>query len=138
MAQMRSRKRPESVPAEIPMTPMIDVVFLMLIYFLITLRPEDVVARLDVYRPQTDDRPREDAPPPNLVRIGVYPLGFTLNDRTLGLSHMETVLNRLASHDPNQTVVIMVHKESDHEQLVRVLDICAKTGMRNLSVMSVQ
>ena len=50
----RARKRPEGAQAELEMTPMIDVVFQLLIYFIVTTKPIDVITNLDVFRPAPD------------------------------------------------------------------------------------
>ena len=50
----RARKRPEGAQAELEMTPMIDVVFQLLIYFIVTTKPVDVITNLDVFRPAPD------------------------------------------------------------------------------------
>ena len=48
------------------MTPMIDVVFQLLIYFVVTIKPVDVSAHLDVFRPAADSPPKESATPPKI------------------------------------------------------------------------
>lgn len=133
--KMRRSQRPEIKVDDMQMTPMIDVVFQLLIYFLVTIKPEDVMAHLDVYRPQADQQQKADRPP-NVIRIGVFHDGFTLNDRHVGRSALETMLNRLASYDPDQTILIMCSPDSPHEYLIEVLDLCSKAGLTNLSVMS--
>ena len=56
----RARKRPDSPAAELEMTPMIDVVFQLLIYFIVTIKPIDVVTNLDVFRPAPDKNAKKD------------------------------------------------------------------------------
>ncbi|MCF7838426.1 MAG: biopolymer transporter ExbD [Candidatus Marinimicrobia bacterium] len=136
MANKRQRKRPVGDAVEIPMTPMIDVVFQLLIYFLVTIKPVDVIAHLDVFRPQAQEERTQDEVPPKLIRITVGDFGYMINDRRVGINEMETLLQRLASFDRTQTILIMVLQRSRHESLVRVLDICAQAGLTNLSVVS--
>ncbi len=123
--------------AEIPMTPMIDVVFQLLIYFLVTLKPEDIQTHLEVYRPDPDKKLKE--PPQekiDLLRIAIFYDGYTINDRPLSLEALTKALTKLASYDVNQTVLIFCSSSSQHERLVKVLDRCAQAGLKNLSVMS--
>ncbi len=136
MAHRRIRKRVADIDSELPMTPMIDIVFQLLIYFILTFEPQDVMAHLDVFRPAPDAEPREEMETPNVLQIVVYPDGFTLNERPMTLVNIERNLARLAALDRNQTVLIMATARSRHENLIQVLDLCAKVGLRNLSVVS--
>ena len=59
----RKRKRPEPPPPELSMTPMVDVVFQLLIYFIVTIKPIDVITNLDVFRPAPDPKAKQDEKP---------------------------------------------------------------------------
>ncbi len=130
----RNRKSLES--GDVNMTAMIDVVFQLLVYFIVTIQPVDVVAHLDVFRPSPEKKQEQLQTPPKMIRIQIYPDGFTINDRPVGLKEMETLITRLAGIDTKQTIMIMATALSRHEDLVRVLDLCAKHGLQNLSVIS--
>jgi len=118
------------------MTPMIDVVFQLLIYFLVTFETPDVIAHLDVFRPSPDKPPPEKTEPPNMIRVNIYPDGITINDRQVSLSRLDEIMVKLAGYGQDQTVVITCGSISKHGDLVSVLNLCAKSGMRNLSVVS--
>ncbi len=137
MAFKRERKsRDQAEAAEIPMTPMIDVVFQLLVYFLVTLKPEDVLTNLEVYRPSPESRRERSEVPPNLIRIEVFADGYAINERSVSINALGDTLIRLAALDPDQSIIIMVSSLSQHDRLVRVLDRCAAAGMSNLSVIS--
>jgi biopolymer transport protein ExbD len=116
------------------MTPMIDCVFQLLIFFIISLKPEDVIAHLDVNRPQGDSKATTQKI--DLLQVGVYADGYTLNDRPVSYATLESMLVRLANISKTQTVIIKCALESPHRMLVEVLDLCSKLGLKNLSVMS--
>ncbi len=132
----RKRKKPETPPADLPMTPMIDVVFQLLIYFIVTIKPIDVVAHLDVFRPSPDPKQKKDEPPPKLIRISIFKDGFQINERPVPLAELDSLLMKLASIDQKQTIMIMCTALSPHEKLIQILDLCAKAGLVNLSVVS--
>lgn len=131
----RERKRAQLPAADLPMTPMIDVVFQLLIYFLVTIQPRDVLAHLDVFRPSPDARQQQQEKP-KMIRIVVFPDGYTINDRPVELPELDRLLTRLADIDRNQTILITCTAASPHEKLIRVLDLCAKNKLTNLSVVS--
>ena len=132
----RKRKRPEMASGQLEMTPMIDVVFQLLIYFIVTIKPIDVITNLDVFRPAPDKSAPKDTPPPNLVRIGVYQDGYTVNDNPASPEALDGALAKMASIDAGQTIMITVSAISEHGMLVRALDLCAKNGLKSLSVVS--
>ena len=132
----RARKRPDSPAAELEMTPMIDVVFQLLIYFIVTTKPVDVITNLDVFRPAPDQTAPPDQKPPYLVRVGVYQDGYTVNDVPATPELLDTALAKVASIDAGQTIMITVSAVSEHGQLVKALNLCAKNGLKSLSVVS--
>ena len=132
----RERKRPEMASAQLEMTPMIDVVFQLLIYFIVTIKPVDVVSNLDVFRPAPDKNAKPEEKPPNLVRIGVYQDGYTVNDNPASLEALDGALAKVAAIDAGQTLMITVSAISEHGMLIRALDLCAKNGLKSLSVVS--
>jgi biopolymer transport protein ExbD len=136
MALKRARKRMEVDAAEIPMTPMIDVVFQLLIYFLWTIQPKDVIAHLDVFTPSPENTQEQPDTPPKMIRVMIFPDGYTINDRPVNLKNLDMLLTKLASFDRSQTILIMCSSLSPHRMLVQVLDLCAKSGLNNLSVVS--
>jgi biopolymer transport protein ExbD len=132
----RKRRKSEMPPADLPMTPMIDVVFQLLIYFLVTIKPVNVIAHLDVFRPSQELTQEKPDTPPKMIRITIFPDGMTINDRPVQLDELDTLLGKLAALDTNQTILIMCTSLSYHEDLIRVLDLCAKSRLVNLSVVS--
>ena len=132
----RSKKRSEMPAADLPMTPMIDVVFQLLIYFLTTIHPLDVMANLDVFRPSPEAQKEKPDTPPKMIRITVFADTYLINDRPVDGPELDRLLSKLASIDKTQTILIMCTSLSPHERLITVLDLCAKSGLVNLSVVS--
>ena len=132
----RKRRGIDAPEGELEMTPMIDVVFQLLIYFIVTIKPVDVVTNLDVFRPAPNPNQPPDTKPPNLLRLGVYQDGYTLNDNPVSLDAMDTALARIARIDAGQTIMVTVSAFSEHGALVRALDLCAKNGLKSLSIVS--
>lgn len=66
---MKPRPRTEPSVAEPPMTPMIDVVFLLLIFFLLTMKFTDLEGKLVTHLPRDKGPNSGPAPVPEEVRI---------------------------------------------------------------------
>lgn len=135
MARKRKRNLGDGA-TELNMTAMIDVVFQLLIFFIVTQKPQDTLANLDVFRPSPEKKQEQMQNPPKMIRVQIYEDGYTINDRPVGLKDLESLLFKLAGIDKKQTIMIMCSASSKHEDLIRVLDLCSKSGLVNLSVIS--
>lgn len=134
-----ARKREKKVPQidEVPLTPMIDVVFQLLVYFVVTFEPLDILTALSVYRPSPDASAKSDAPPPEIVKITIFNGGtFTMNEKPLDKANLRNMLFTLADLNPSQTIMLQCTANSEHEYLIALLDMCSEAGLNNLSVIS--
>lgn len=131
----RKRRRSHTVAGELNLTAMIDVAFQLLSFFIITTHPVDVVTNLDVFRPSPEKQSQEQSPA-KIIRVTVFPDGFTINDRGVDSKQLTTLLGRLAELDTTQTVLIQCLNASPHGKLIELLDICSKLKLTNLSVVS--
>lgn len=132
----RKRWRPDARPGELNLTAMIDVAFQLLSFFLITVKPVDVLAHLSAFRPSPE--PPINQKPPNLdvIKIMIMPGFYVLNEKGISQEALERRLQSYAASDQGQVVLIMCAQKSMHEQLVTLLDLCAKYKLTNLSVVS--
>jgi biopolymer transport protein ExbD len=131
------RKRRSPPPGgDIEMTPMIDVVFQLLVYFIVTIKPVDVSAHLDVFRPSAGAPPEEQTQPPKMIQIEIYPGSVSINSRSVNMETLSEILGKLGAISSTQTVMIMCAADSEHDLLIQVLDRCTEAGLSNLSVMS--
>ena len=118
--------------ARLEMSSMIDVVFLLLVFFVVTIQPKDVLAKLDVSRPATPDSPTTIT----LLQIDVGPDNYVVNGQQLTLETIGRRLERLYSTSPRTTLIVASHRDAPHSQLVTILDTCASIGIENISLMS--
>ena len=132
----RKSRRSSHTAGELNLTAMIDVAFQLLSFFIITVRPVDVLTQLDVFRPSTEQTQSKSQTPPKMIKIMIFPDGFSINDRPVALQDLDRLLTKLAGLDKTQTILIMCTSQSPHGRLVDVLDLCAKSGLINLSVVS--
>jgi biopolymer transport protein ExbD len=136
MPGKRKSRRTPAPEVGIEMTPMIDVVFQLLIYFIVTITPVDVAAHLDVFRPAAGRPPPEETTKPKMIQIDIYNGAITMNGASVNMDRLASTLSKLAAISTDQTVMIRCARDSKHRVLVEVLDACARTGMTNLSVAS--
>jgi biopolymer transport protein ExbD len=132
----RERKKQESNAGELNLTAMIDVAFQLLNFFVITTKPVDVFANLDVFRPSAEKT--INAPPPSveLLEIMIGKNSLFLQKKVVALAEIDRQLTKLASFNKDVPVIIKCTDDSSHASLVSILDLCAKSGLSKISVFS--
>ncbi len=119
---------------------MIDVVFQLMIFFVVTVKEKDILSHLDVSRPAPDPTRAPEEKVDDLLTIQIGKEGWVLNGRPYigrgGLEALDRQLTRIASFSKSTSVIIKCTGESPHSFLVRVLNILAREGMTSISVFS--
>lgn len=118
---MRRKPRRGKDEANIDMTPMLDIVFILLIFFIVTatfLQEEGIDLTPP---PASDEPPPPDAPPPILVQVNNQNRVFVNREATSELRVMAAV-SRIRAEQPNSAVVIEVFQEAEHGTIVRLVD----------------
>ena len=117
---------------EINLTPMLDVVFIMLIFFIVTASFVKE-AGLDVNRPDapiTESKPEE----ANIL------IAINANDeiwidrRLIDPRAVRANIERLHAENPNGSVVIQPSKRSTNKMLVTVMDASRLAGVYSISI----
>ena len=137
---MARKKRKSNVQAgELNLTAMIDIAFQLLSFFVMTMKPTDVLALLDVSRPAPDKRAtHQQSKPINVIWITILADGsFILNDHPIKKENLDQQLTQLGALDKTQTVIVACTPKSSHGKMVEILDLCAKAGLESLSVVSI-
>ena len=115
----------------IDLTPMLDVVFIMLIFFIVTASFIKE-AGIDVNRPDAPTSERvEDA---NIL-IAISSTDESWIDRRLiDPRAVRAKIERLHAENPKGSVVIQADKKSTNETLVVVMDAARSAGVYNVSI----
>ena len=124
-----------SVASTLSLTPLIDVVFLLLIFFLVTSEFEEEERRLDIILPTaTSATPMTSKPREIVVDINAEGRVF-LSGQLTNLEELTRLLQTaVANHPTNQSVVIRADRATTFQPVVNVMDVCNKTGVSDYSV----
>jgi biopolymer transport protein ExbD len=115
------------------MTSMIDVVFLLLVFFAVAFEPDDVLAKLKVDRPGKGPTPPVDV---HFVKVEVLQHRYLLNGRGIGFEELAEKFGRLEERKISPPIVITCHPNSQHGRLIKILNLCEKTKITRIMVMS--
>ncbi len=130
---MKRQNRREQDSPGIEMTPMIDVVFQLLIFFIFAIQPMDILGHLDAMRPMPPDEPPDIVVEPLTILIDSRDRIF-VNDRHRSFAQLNHFLGKMASLDADQHIVLTCDRQSRHGQLMRVLDTCAEVGLGQINI----
>ena len=128
-----ARKPQENPKAE--MTPMIDVVFQLMIFFVVTIKQEDIYSKLNANRPAPNQASSSESNDTQ-IKIDIGKGGVVLNGRGMSFPLLDASIKKLAANSTKATVIVRCAADSPHGFLVRVLDTCNKYKMYNLSIFS--
>lgn len=123
------------IPANpgVPLTPMIDVVFLLLCFFVTSQIFAQWETEIDIALPTaaTGDMPQR---LPGEVIINVLADGgAVVNGQTLDDAQLRAMMDRLVQLFPGQPVLLRADKTTAYEHVVRVLDTCRQADIWNIS-----
>ena len=129
---MKKRHRIDD-EAEINITPMLDIVFIMLIFFIVTTSFVKEKG-LEVSRPASSP-PKEIKQDrgPIVVKIDSSSL-ITVKGRILEPGAVEANLEREKAEKPTSPLIVAAHPEADTEALVTILDAARAVGIESVNV----
>ena len=117
--------------AKLDMTPMIDVVFQLIIFFVVTAAMQDKAMETNVRMAMAPNGPVEETKDPRTVTVDVIEDGTIQIMKTrISEGQLLTTLNNARKTAGQSTpVVIRGDLETKHEAIKRVMDICGKAGL---------
>jgi len=131
-------RKPQDNP-QLDMTPMIDVVFELIIFFVVTIKQEDLFTRLNANRPApaTNTTNQNESDTTVTIEIGkgrdangvlVY------NKREVRRADLDRNLREVARTSKKTPIIIKCAEDSPHKALVDALDICYRHQLFSVSI----
>jgi len=118
---MRRARKKQEEDAKIDITPMLDVVFIMLIFFIVTASFVKE-SGLDINKPPaTNDPPNPDAPKPIVIEINK--INEIRIDRNI-VDHraVKSTVTRLRAERPEAAVVVKVDPKAKTQTIIQTID----------------
>src|SRR5690554_21557 len=116
---------------QIDMTPMLDVVFILLIFFIVTaLFVKE--SGIDVNRPEAATAVQKDRA--NIL-VAISDSGeIWINKRQVDARAVQANIERLYAENPQGSVVIQADKKATTETLIKVMDAARAAGVFDVSI----
>ena len=133
---MRRKNRPID-EAEINITPMLDIVFIMLIFFIVTT---SFVKEKGLEVSRTSNAPPKEVKKnkgPIVVKIDANS-NISMQGRILERKAVEANLEREKAEKPDSPLIIAAHPDAETDALVTILDAAEAVGVGSVSVATTQ
>ena len=128
MARKRIRDEEE---AAIDMTPMLDIVFIMLIFFIVTTSFVKE-AGVEVIKPTAANQTKQQSAN---IFIAVRSSGeIWLDKRKVDVERIAANLEKLLAEQPTDVVIIQADKGAKHGVVVKVMDAIKEAGIDKISI----
>ena len=121
----------EEDDSSIDLTPMLDVVFIMLIFFIVTASFIKE-AGIEVNRPDAQTATKQDQA--NILIAIAADGQIWIDRRRVDVRNVRANIERLHAENPQGSVVIQADKQSTNEKLVAVMDAARQAGVYNVSI----
>ena len=131
MQSIRYSRNRRTRPTDLNITPLIDMVFILLIFFIVTtsfvkesgVSVERPVAKTAVTQEKTS------------LMIGLDKEGtIFIQGRSVDIRSVRTQIERFLAETPEGSVVVVADKASQTGIVIQILDECRLAGVKNISV----
>jgi biopolymer transport protein ExbD len=119
---------------QLNMTPLIDMVFLLLIFFLVATTIAQEEREMQLQLPDTSAVQPLSAPPKQLI-INIMQDGtLKVSGRVFTRDELSSTLRTMAKDEPQREVLIRADAESLHKYFADVAQLCRKVGINELKI----
>lgn len=130
---MNFRLRAQPQPLGFQIAPLVDILLVLLLYFILTWNFSLTEKQLDISVPSADQG-RDAMRAIGQMIINVDAQGrIIVNRRVLTGDELREMLLKLSSSFPDQAVVLRGDQDTDYRHIVRILDICRAANIWNVA-----
>lgn len=126
-----SSRQPE--PAAMQLAPMIDIVFLLLIFFIVTWQFTRAETELSVSVPTAEEGAEPSRQKGEVVINVLADDSLKVEGSAIDLRGLTEWLTPIAKQYPNQPVRLRGDADVSYQRMVEVIDACQKAGIWNIS-----
>ena len=129
---MRRRIRKKNEESEINITPMLDIVFIMLIFFIVTT---SFVKEISIDVNRLTKSPIQEQTKSDVISVRILESGqILIQERLIALDAVRANIESNLALKPQASVVVVSDRDADAGLLVKVIDQSRLAGASNVSV----
>jgi len=126
------RKRIAPMIAEVNMTPLIDLTFLLLVSFMITFPALEQGITVKLPQGSAEKLPTKKAKTVSIKADGK----IFLNDKPTSLEDLEVYLGKLAADEPDTSVLIRGDEKLDYGKIMEVVKVLYKVKITRMALVT--
>ena len=130
---MKFRDSQSQQPAELELAPMIDVVFLLLIFFIVSWQFARFERDMEVSVPEAEQTDKNARKAGEIIVNIRESGGIYLNGNEVGAALLLEKLQSIAANYPNQAVIVRGDASADFGHIITVLDQIKEAGIWNVA-----
>ena len=132
----RRRQRGEKPKATVDMTSLIDLTFLLLVTFIVTLPALEQGISIMLPQAKTDQLPTKDKKA-NVVTVDSQNRIY-FKDKPVTLEELEAMLMQMAAEDPDVPVLVRGDERLDYGSVMNVVKVVYKCKVRRMALVTVE
>ena len=121
-------------PLEISLTPMIDVVFLLLIFFMVTTTfSKETMIKVQLPQAEGQEAKRDND---NVLTLTIDKSGqYFINDKALNDRTKETLSKTLQTYSSNKNIPLIINADANApvQAAISVLDVASNIGFKSIT-----
>ena len=123
--------------AKIDLTPMLDVVFILLIFFVVTAT---FLSETSISAASSENNENQPPPEDNDNKNILFEIGpnneiiLNGNPRPIIQTQIRSNIDQLKAENPQASVIIQPHPDSNVNTMVTIMDAARQAGMVNISI----
>ena len=136
MSLRRRRGRGEKPKAQVEMTSLMDLTFLLLVTFIVTMPALEQGISVMLPQAKTDQLPTKDKKA-NVVTVNKDNQIF-FKDKPTTLEDLESTLKAMAAEDPDVPVLVRGDERLDYGSVMQVVKVVYKCKVRRMALVTVE
>ena len=118
--------------SEINVTPLVDVMLVLLVIFMVTAPMMQSGIGIDLPQAETDTKPAEEGLTLTVTKDGYVHIG----DSTININLLERRLTEYFINKPKKVVYLQADKDLPYGVVVRIMDITKKAGIELIGIIT--
>ena len=129
---MNFRKNIKAEKTELMLVPMIDIIFFLLAFFILTWNLARWETQMDITVPTAKESTQSRRQPGEII-LNVARTGEVfLNEKAYARDELLSLLKKISAQFPGQAIIIRADRQVEYRYVIQVLDICRMADIWNV------
>lgn len=135
---MNFRRQESQDGGGFPLAPMVDILFLLLIFFIVTYAYQQVERDMSIALPVSEESTSLDQTTGDIIINITRDGNVFVNRRQVSIHQLKGLLKQAREVLDVNSVLIRADKKTFHEYVVNVLDVCAGLNIKKVSFVTIE